>query len=57
MFFFWPIFAPQQQKEKEKRCDVYKRALILTNVGRNVFLLANICTTVTQKNKNYVRCV
>jgi predicted metal-dependent hydrolase len=28
MFFFWPKFAPQQQKEKEKRCDVYKRALI-----------------------------
>jgi hypothetical protein len=49
MFFFWPNFALQQQKEKEKRCDVYKRALILTNIGCNVFLLANFCTTVTQK--------
>ncbi len=28
MFFFSPKFAPQQQKEKEKRCEVYKRALI-----------------------------
>ncbi len=51
MFFFWPIFASQQQKEKEKRCVVYKWALILTNIGRNVFLLANFCTTATQKKK------
>jgi hypothetical protein len=57
MFFFWPIFAPQQQKEKEKRCDVYKRVLILTNIGHNVFLLANFCTTSTQKKKEFFLCV
>jgi hypothetical protein len=60
MFFFWPIFAPQQQKQQEKRCDVYRRALILTNIAHNIFLLANFCTATTQKKrrkKNYMPCV
>jgi hypothetical protein len=42
----------KKKEEKERKCKVYKeRALILSNIGCNVFLLANFRTTATKTTR------